>query len=75
MFIALTGPVGIGIADIMTGAIGTATGRRDGMITVTAAIGIATTVDDLKGVTTGTTAATTKAVTNQSFCDGPDPDP
>jgi hypothetical protein len=45
------------------------------MITATAAIGIATTVDDLKGVTTGTTAATTKAVTNQSFCDGPDPDP
>jgi len=70
-----TGHVGTGIVGITTGAIETVTARRDVMITATVAIGIATTVDDLKGVTTGTTAATTKAVTNQSFCDGPDPDP
>jgi len=68
MFIALTGPVGIGIADIMTGSIGTATGRRDGMITVTAAIGIATTVVDRKLGSTETIAATTETVTNPSFC-------
>jgi len=58
-----TGHVGTGIVGITTGAIETVTARHDVMITATAAIGIATTVDDLKGVTTGTTAATTKAVT------------
>jgi len=68
MFIALTGPGGIGIADIMTDVIGTATGRRDGIITEPTAIGIATTVVGRKLVSTETIAATTEMVTNPSFC-------
>lgn len=65
---ALTGPVGIGIGDIMTGVTGTATGRCDGMITETAAIGIATTVVGRKLVSTETIATITAMGTNPSFC-------
>ncbi|WP_313200216.1 hypothetical protein [Rhizobium sp.] len=68
MSTALTGPVGIGIGDIMTGVTGIATGERDGMITETALIGIATTVVGRKLVSTATIATTTAMVTNPSFC-------